>query len=106
MAAVHFNSESFTSQVLNGKGPAMVDFWASWCGPCRMLGPVVEELSDALAGKVLVGKLNVDEEGDIAQKFGVMSIPTVIFFKDGAEKERIVGYVPKEKLLDAANRLL
>ena len=106
MAVIHFNSESFAEQVLNGNSPAMVDFWAEWCGPCRSLGPIVEEIGEELTGKILVGKLNVDENGAVAQKFGVMSIPTVIFFKDGVEKERIIGYVPKEKLLDAANRLL
>lgn len=74
----------------------MVDFWADWCGPCKMLGPVIEELADQYGEKAVVGKVNVDEEQELAIRYGVMSIPTVIFFKDGKEIGRKVGVMPKD----------
>ena len=98
-----FTQKSF-DEALNKGGFMMVDFWAPWCGPCRMLGPVVEKLADQYDGKVLVGKVNVDDEQELAIRYGVMSIPTVIFFKDGKELERKVGVVPAgefTKILDA-----
>ena len=75
---------------------AMVDFWAEWCGPCKMLGPTMEELARQYEGKVLVAKVNVDEEPQLAAQFGVMSIPTVVFFKNGQEFDRKVGVMPQE----------
>ena len=99
--AVHFTKESFDKDVAGGKGLALVDFWAPWCGPCRMLAPTIDELATELEGSVLVGKVNVDEEGELARMFRVMSIPTVYIFKDGQPVSRIVGLVPKEKLLEA-----
>ena len=90
---MHFNKESFDKSLAEGK-LMMVDFWASWCGPCRMLGPVVEKLADEYEGKAIVGKVNVDEEQELAVRYGVMSIPTVIFFKDGKEIDRKVGVMP------------
>lgn len=101
MATAHFNQESFQNEVLNKKGIALVDFWATWCGPCRMLGPVIDELATELEGSVLVGKVNVDEEQTLAQQYHVMSIPTLYIFKDGEPVSRIVGAVPKEKILEA-----
>lgn len=93
MAAIHFTKDTF-EKALGEKGLAMVDFWASWCGPCKMLAPTVEELAERYAGRVTVGKVDVDEEGELAARFGVMSIPTVIFFKDGQEIGRKVGFMP------------
>ena len=96
--AIEITSQNFESTV--EKGLVLVDFWASWCGPCMMLGPVVEQLAEELDGKVTVGKVNVDEEQELAVKFGVMSIPTLVLFKDGTEVARSVGVVPKAKLLE------
>ena len=90
---IHFNSESFEKTLNEGK-LMMVDFWASWCGPCRMLAPMVDELAAKYDGKVVVGKVNVDDEQELAIRYGVMSIPTVIFFKDGKEIDRKVGVMP------------
>ncbi len=101
MATAHFTQESFQTEVLNKKGIALVDFWATWCGPCRMLGPVIDELANELEGSVLVGKVNVDEEEALARQYQVMSIPTLYIFKDGEPVSRIVGAVPKEKILEA-----
>lgn len=100
----HFNDASAREAIQSGK-PVVIDFWATWCGPCKMLGPTIEELADELEGKVVVGKVDVDENRDLAGEFGVMSIPTVIFFKDGKEITRLVGVQSKEKLLATANSL-
>ena len=99
----HFNKESFDAALAEGK-LMMVDFWAVWCGPCRMLAPMVDDLAEKYDGKVVVGKVNVDEEQELAIRYGVMSIPTVIFFKDGTEIDRKVGVMPPDaftKVLDA-----
>ena len=89
----HFNQESFDKALSEGK-LMMVDFWADWCGPCKMLAPVIDGLAAQYAGKAVVGKVNVDEEQELAIRYGVMSIPTVIFFKDGKEIDRKVGVMP------------
>lgn len=95
MAVIHFNREGFDKAV-PAAPIAMVDFWAEWCGPCRMLAPAVERLGEDYAGRALVGKVNVDEEPELAQRYGVMSIPTVLFFKDGVEFDRKVGLMPQD----------
>lgn len=94
------NSENFEKEVLNSEKPILVDFFADWCGPCKMMAPIVEELATELEGKAKVGKLNVDENSDIAIEYNVMSIPTLIVFKNGKEEKRLVGVRNKEELLE------
>ncbi len=106
MALLHFNTEGF-DKALGTKTPMLVDFWATWCGPCRMLTPVVEQLAQDYEGKeLLIGKVDVDEEPALAARYGVMSVPTVILFQDGEEKERKVGVMPYEAYADALDELL
>ena len=100
MSLVTLTSSNFTAEVVNSSVPVLVDFWAPWCGPCRMVGPIVDEIAEELAGKVKVCKVNVDEQGELAQKFGVMSIPTLIVFKDGKVAKTSVGSKPKQAILD------
>lgn len=95
---VNVTDASFESDVLKASEPVLVDFWASWCGPCKMVGPIVEELANDFLGKAKVCKLNVDENTKTAQSYGVMSIPTIILFKDGKEVDRVVGFRPKADL--------
>ena len=95
MGIKHFKTAEFDAAV--AAAPlAMVDFWADWCGPCKMLAPVIEDLSGQYEGRALVGKVNVDEEPELAMRYGVMSIPTVIFFKDCKEIDRKVGVMPPQ----------
>ena len=97
--AIEITKENFEQVVLNSDKPVIVDFWATWCGPCKMMGPVIDQLSDELAGSAVVGKINVDEQQELAVRYGVMSIPTVVLFRGGKEERRSVGFVPKAKLL-------
>ncbi len=98
MAGIKITVENFETEVINSKEPVLVDFWATWCGPCQMQGPVIEQASEEFAGKVKVGKLNVDEEGELAQKYGVMSIPTLILFKEGEAVKKEVGFHSMDQL--------
>ncbi|MCC6129984.1 MAG: thioredoxin [Acidobacteria bacterium] len=95
---VEITESNFDSVVLKSDKPVLVDFWAVWCGPCRQVAPVVEALAGKWAGKVVVGKLNVDDHGAIAERFGIMSIPTLMLFKGGEVVERIVGAMPQATL--------
>lgn len=100
-AAVAVTDSTFQSEVLTSEQPVLVDFWATWCGPCRMVAPIVEEIAGEQNGKLKVAKVDVDQNPQVAQQFGVMSIPTLIVFKGGEAVERLVGYMPKAKLLQA-----
>lgn len=96
---VAVSDASFQTEVTEASKPVLVDFWAEWCGPCRMIAAVLEKLADEYAESLKIAKLDVDHNPQVSMKFGVQSIPTMILFKDGHEVERIIGYVPKERLL-------
>ena len=96
---ITLTESNFEQEVLKSDKGVLVDFWASWCGPCKMLAPVVAEIAEEHP-EIKVGKVNVDDEGELAQKYGIVSIPTVMFFKDGELKKTSVGFVPKETLLN------
>ena len=98
MAELTLTGKNFEQEVLLAKEPVLVDFWATWCGPCRMLAPVIEEIANEYAGKVKVGKVNVDDERELALEYGVSSIPTVMVFQNGEVKQTSVGYRPKEEI--------
>ena len=98
MAELTLTGQNFDQVVVLAKEPVLVDFWATWCGPCRMLAPVIEEIANEYAGKVKVGKVNVDDERELALEYGVSSIPTVMVFQNGEVKETSVGYRPKEEI--------
>jgi len=103
MAAIHLTKADFDQKIKTGV--ALVDFWATWCGPCRAAGPIIEELSKEYAGKILVGKVDVDHEQELAAKYGVMSIPTIILFKDGVEIGRQVGFSGKAGYLELLKKV-
>ncbi|WP_302153399.1 thioredoxin [uncultured Enorma sp.] len=106
MAAItEVNASNFDS-LLQEQLPVLVDFWAPWCGPCRMVSPIVDQIANELAGRLVVAKCNVDENQDIAMRYGVMSIPTLVILKGGAEANRIVGAMPKPKLLEEIEKAL
>lgn len=96
MSVQNITNENFDEIVLRSDKPVLVDFWAEWCGPCQMLGPVIESLAEEYEGRAVVGKVNTDEEQELAIRYRVMNIPTVLFFKDGREIERRVGVMPPD----------
>ena len=97
--AIEITKDNFEEVVLKSELPVLVDFWATWCGPCKMIGPLVEEVSEEMAGKVVVGKINVDKQPELAMKYQVMSIPTLIVFKNGEIANKRIGFMPKENIL-------
>lgn len=101
MAVLHLGEKDFDETI--NKGVVLVDFWATWCAPCRSLGPVIEDLGGELEGNAVVAKVDIDKEHELAVRYGVMTIPTVIIFKDGEEKERLVGVQPKKKYIETVN---
>lgn len=101
-----FTDGNFETEVLKSDVPVIIDFWAAWCGPCRMIAPIIEELAGEYEGKVKVGKLDVDENQQTAIKYGVRSIPTVLFLKGGQVKDTIIGAVPKSMFVEKINKLV
>lgn len=99
--ALEFTDDNFQSEVLDANQPVLVDFWAEWCGPCRMLTPVIEELSTEFEGKAKIGKVDIDSNRDAAVNYGIQSIPSIIIFKNGEEVNRFVGISPKDELVSA-----
>ena len=104
--AVEITDANFEELVLKSNVPVVVDFWAAWCGPCRMIGPLIEEMAGEYEGKAIIGKVNVDENPGVSAQFGVRNIPTVLFIKNGEVADKSVGAVPKKQLEEKLNALL
>ena len=104
--ALEITDANFDELVLKSDKPVMIDFWAEWCGPCRMVGPIVEDIAGEYAGKVVVGKVDVDANSGISTKYGIRNIPTILFFKGGNVADKQVGAVPKSALVNKLNALL
>jgi thioredoxin 1 len=103
---LEFTDKNFHSDVISSTVPVLVDFWAPWCGPCRMVDPVVEEIAGEYEGRLKVGKLNTDDNREVAAKYGIMSIPTIMIFKGGEVKVRIVGAQPKRAIVEKIDEVL
>lgn len=104
--ALEFTDANFEEMALNSDKPVMIDFWAEWCGPCRMVDPIVKEMANEYDGKAVIGKVNVDENPDISARFGIRNIPTIIFLKGGEMVDKSVGAVPKNVLTDKIDALI
>ncbi len=100
MYEITLTSENFKDEVLDSDKPVLVDFWATWCGPCKMIAPIVEEIAKEYEGKVKVGKINVDQQPELASAFNIVSIPTIMIFKNGKIEDMVIGYKPKEQLIE------
>ena len=101
---VHLTDASFDDTIKNAKGPVLVDFWAAWCGPCKMIAPVLDQLATEVEGTATIAKVNVDENGDLSARFGIRSIPTLLIFKDGKVVEQAVGALPKDQIRTLVNK--
>ena len=104
--AITLTDANFDTEVVESDVPVLVDFWASWCGPCKMLGPIIEELAEEYEGKIKIGKLSTDDNSAIAGQYGVISIPTLILFKDGKPVDQLIGAVPKDNIVKKLDALL
>ena len=102
---VKLSNENFNKEVLNSEKPVLVDFWATWCGPCKMIAPIISEISEEFNNKVKVGKVNVDEEKELEIKYGISSIPTLVIFKDGKIAKTLIGFRPKEEIKEVLNNI-
>jgi len=105
-SVIHVNEGTFDAEILKSDTPALVDFWAPWCGPCRAIAPVLDEIAEEYKGKVKVAKVNVDENRKLAGNHGVQSIPTMILFKNGKAQDKLIGLVPKERLKELMDKAL
>ena len=103
---MEFNENSFEDDVIKSDKPVLVDFWAEWCGPCKMLTPVIDELAEEYSGKAVIGKVNVDNNPTIASEYGIRSIPSLLFFKEGKVQNQIMGAVSKADIAEALNKLI
>lgn len=106
MKPITITDDNFELEVIKSNQPVLIDFWATWCGPCRMIAPIVEELADEYNGKAKIGKLDVDENQETSIRYGVRSIPTLLIFKDGKIKDTIIGAVPKSQIVQKLNSAL
>jgi thioredoxin 1 len=106
MKPITITDENFQSEVINSAEPVLIDFWAAWCSPCRMIAPIVEELAGEFSGKVKVGKLDIDNNQQTSIEYGVRSIPTLLIFKDGKVRDTIIGAVPKTNIVQKLNAVL
>jgi len=106
MALYEVTDDNFDTEVLQSQQPVLVDFWAAWCGPCRMIAPVVESIAEEYAGQFKVAKLDVDRNPNVTNRYGVLSIPTLILFKDGEVVERVIGYKPRHERLEKIRQYL
>ena len=104
--AIAITEANFEETVLKSDKPVIIDFWAEWCGPCRMVAPIIEELAKEYEGKAIVGKCDVDENPEIAAKFSIRNIPTLLFIKNGEQVDKLVGAVPKDKITEKLNSLI
>ena len=103
---IEFTDNGFESDVVKAGTPVLVDFWAEWCGPCKMIGPIVEEIANEYAGRIKVGKMNVDLNPVVPPQYGIRSIPSLLIFKDGAVSDQIVGAVPKNNITEVLDKVL